>query len=1219
MTTRLELAITGMHCSSCEELIREDLSALPGVSDVQVSHADGSGSLALDAAVGSVDQILATIAADGYQARVMTGAEPAVAAAAAQPANDLVVRQTAPPVGEPVSVTVQERVRAEGTVLQDDHGHPYFQGTITRDHSVDLALPPDATPERWTERLLQSASLAKVFDQVLGNGQPGGSGNGHTAAIVTLAPADEARRSRAITTPTLPMPSGLARKQLALSGMHCASCALLVERSLRKVPGVQQANVNFAAEKASVVYDSGIANTESLVAAVRKAGYGAMVVNPEDAGFDRRKRALETRLLWKKFVFSAVMSLPMLYFMLLDFFPSLPGGVLLPPYFGIVSLILATPVQFIVGAGFYRGMWSSLRMKTFNMDSLIAIGTSTAFVYSLVNYITYVVRQGSLLGIGGKIPDLYFETAAFLITFVVLGKWLEAQAKGRTSDAINKLMGLQSKTARVVRNGTTQDVPVEQVVAGDVILVRPGEKVPVDGQITSGSSAVDESMITGESLPIEKQVGDKVIGATLNKSGAFEFTATHVGSETVLAQIIRFIEEAQGSKAPIQAFADRIASWFVPAVIGLAALTFAIWFLILQAPLSFALMAFTSVIVIACPCALGLATPTAIMVGTGKAAEHGILIKGGEPLEMAHAIQTIVFDKTGTLTHGKPEVTDVLSLSGLDEDEILSIAGSLERSSEHPLAEAIYRYAQEEEADLQPVEGFRAIPGHGIEGTIGSTRYWLGNRRLITDVARLSLDKAARKLVRLEEQGKTAMLLASDHELLGVIAVADTLKATSAEAVAKLVKMGLEVYMITGDNERTARAIAHQVGITHVLAEVLPGDKANEVRKLQQGGRKVAMVGDGINDAPALVQADLGIAMGSGTDVAMETGGIVIIKNDLNDVITAIELSRETYGKIKQNMFFALFYNVIGIPIAARVFAGLGLVLKPELAGLAMALSSISVVSNSLLLRHFRPHKRNYLSLLAPAAMIVIFSVLFLQFARLSSSMDDAGSMAGQTALVASPEINVLIADNRTRVAFAGSEPKLFLGLSAELAQVPLAEGTLALQDNEMVLGAAEAGMMREEGLFAEVGDVIVDFFGLPSMRIVGVFEPTGTLLDSYHLVNSSTLDALDTRAEVQAVVAGGSLKLFYGLNDDNIPPAFQSEIARGSYAEASLAGRTLVPVFIGANEAAMMVGEGLFETTGDLIRNLFGNDVIVAGVLPVTNGPLDEMHFAEANLQLKR
>jgi len=627
-------------------------------------------------------------------------------------------------------------------------------------------------------------------------------------------------------------------------------------------------------------------------------------------------------------------------------------------------------------------------MKTFNMDSLIAIGTSVAYFYSVINYLFYYLNTKSLIGIeGNKIPELYFETAAFLITFVILGKWLEVQAKGRTSDAIKKLMGLQAKTARVIRNNQTLDIPIDQVVHDDVILVRPGEKVPVDGMIVKGSSAVDESMITGESLPVEKQVNDTVVGGTMNKTGSFEFKAIRVGSETTLSQIIRLVEEAQGSKAPIQDFADKISAYFVPTVIGIAILTFIIWFFALGATLSFSLMAFTAVIVIACPCALGLATPTAIMVGTGKGAEHGLLIKGGEPLEAACHINTIVFDKTGTLTNGKPVVTDTISLKELDEDEVLIIAASLEKQSEHPLAEAIYQYTNEKGLVLSVVEAFSAVPGHGVQGNLDSKTYYFGNRKLIKDVVGLPIERIDRKMGRLEEQGKTVMILANKTDILGFIGVADTVKETSKEAVEKLKKLGIEVYMITGDNERTTKAIAQQVGIINVLAEVLPEDKAKNVKKLQDEGRKVAMVGDGINDAPALAQADLGIAMGSGTDVTMEAGGIVIIKNDLRDVANAIDLSKTTVNKIKQNMFFALFYNVMGIPVAARLFAGLGIILKPELAGLAMALSSISVVSNSLLLRGYKPGKKNILSTIAPIIMVLLFSFMFFEFAKFSSGM----------------------------------------------------------------------------------------------------------------------------------------------------------------------------------------------------------------------------------------
>ncbi|MFH1012379.1 MAG: heavy metal translocating P-type ATPase [Candidatus Peregrinibacteria bacterium] len=774
--------------------------------------------------------------------------------------------------------------------------------------------------------------------------------------------------------------------QLIIQGMHCVSCAAIIEKKLKEMPGVQEAHVNFASEKALVKFNDGMVSIHELIQAVSKAGYTANAMDTKNPEAERERKRKETKAILKKFIWSLALSLPMLYFMFLDFFSFLPARETLMPWIGIISLILTIPVQFIIGAGFYKGMWSSLRMKTFNMDSLIAIGTSTAFFYSLAQYAIYVFKNNSLIGLSGeKIPELYFETAAFLITFVVLGKWLEAKAKGETSDAIKKLMGLQAKTARVVKNGIALDIPIEQVVVGDIIVVRPGEKIPVDGVITKGQSAVDESMLTGESIPVEKNVGDSVIGATLNKHGSFEFRATKVGSETALAQIIRLIEEAQGSKAPIQAFADKIASYFVPIVIGLAVLTLILWYFVFGASLTFSLMAFTAVIVIACPCALGLATPTAIMVGTGKGAQYGVLIKGGEPLEEACKINAMVFDKTGTLTRGKPEVTDVVDFGETDQEGVMRIAASLEKLSEHSLAEAIVTHAEENGIVFSEVADFRAIPGHGVQGVIDGKKYFLGNLKMMTDVAGIPYEKAEKKLHRLEQAGKTAMLLASERGIMGIVAVADTLKENALEAVRELQKRGIEVYMLTGDNRRTAEAIAAQAGIKHVLAEVLPEDKANEVKKLQDAGFKVAMVGDGINDAPALAQADLGIAMGSGTDVAMESGGIVIIKNDLRDVLTAIQLSRETVNKIKQNMFFALFYNVIGIPIAARVFAVWGLILKPELAGLAMALSSISVVSNSLLLKRFRPGKRNVLSILAPLMMTIFFLFLFFEFARVSS------------------------------------------------------------------------------------------------------------------------------------------------------------------------------------------------------------------------------------------
>lgn len=770
-----------------------------------------------------------------------------------------------------------------------------------------------------------------------------------------------------------------SRITLAVSGMHCASCAALITRKLKKTAGVTEANVNFAAAKAYVLFDPSNADGKKIIDAIKSAGYGASVADEKDREAEKKRREQEIKKYQTKFLLGLLFSIPLVYFMLLSFLPQLPFRMTIEPWMGFVSLLLATPVQFWLGVGFYRGMWSSLKMGTFNMDSLIAIGTSTAYFYSLYNFLAYAFPNRSILG---EIPELYFEVAALLITFVLLGKWLEARAKGKTGEAIQKLIGLQAKTARVLRNGEIIDVPIGEVVIGDRVIVRPGEKIPVDGVVLEGLSSVDESMLTGESIPVEKKKGDKVFGATMNGHGTLQFQAERVGSETALAQIIRFVEEAQGSKAPIQGFADKIAAWFVPAVIGIALLTLVIW-LFLGASITYALLAFVSVIVIACPCALGLATPTSIMVATGKGAQNGILIRGGEPLEAANKIDAIIFDKTGTLSKGKPEVTDLIPLNGKKSD-ILSIAASLEQGSEHPLAESIVLYAKKQKTRLSPVKNFKAIAGHGVEGEIHGKMYFLGNRKLIEKIAVSGID-AEEKLQILEDEGKTAMLLADEQHIFGIIAVADTLKETSKDAVERLKAMGLELYMITGDNKRTAHALARKVGIENVLAEVLPEDKATEVKKLQSQGKKVAMVGDGINDSPALAQADLGIAMGSGTDIAMETGGIVLVKNDLLDVVTSIRLSRATVGKIKQNMFFALFYNVIGIPIAARAFAAIGFVLRPELAGLAMAFSSVSVVTNSLLLKGFHPAKRNWISDIAPIVMGFGFTALFFFFAQLSS------------------------------------------------------------------------------------------------------------------------------------------------------------------------------------------------------------------------------------------
>ncbi|HAT03182.1 MAG TPA: heavy metal translocating P-type ATPase [Candidatus Magasanikbacteria bacterium] len=976
MERTLHLKIDGMHCASCERIIEMELREIPDVKKIHIDSKNGMGEVSIDNTVDE-HEIISAISRAGYTATVISGGG---LSSENQPHDDVIITKKMVDAHSPIKIKLESSVVADGE-FSNDQGKPAFKGTVDHIKKGEFEIP-QGHPN--IEHTIQNIIEASKINQLLNTFSQDVSQEKN----VRLPNASSEQSYLPSTEINTSGKSGDEQANLIVSGMHCASCALIIEKNLKKVAGVKQANVNFNAEKAHVVFDSSKSNVDELLTAVKKAGYRAELANTADPDAERKRKEKEIKAYSRKFFVALGLSIPMLYFMLFDFFAFMPLRAVLLPYIGIVSLLLTIPVQFYIGAGFYRGMWSSLKMKTFNMDSLIAIGTSTAFLYSLWQFLGYAIKNSTLIGLNGaKIPELYFETAAFLITFVILGKWLETKAKGKTSDAIKKLMGLQPKTARVIRGSVTVDIPIDQVQKGDIIMVRPGEKIPVDGIIKKGNSSIDESMLTGESIPAEKNVGDKVIGATINKHGSFEFEVTKVGSETALAQIIRLIEEAQGSKAPIQAMADKISAWFVPIVLVLAILTFVVWFFFLSASLSFALMAFTSVIVIACPCALGLATPTAIMVGTGKGAEYGVLIKGGEPLEAANKIQAIVFDKTGTLTNGKPEVTDMISLSTLDEEEIIRISASLEKSSEHPLAEAIVRYAEEESINIAPVTDFRAIPGHGVEGKVDTAVYYLGNRKLISDKLNLNIEKAERKVRRLEEAGKTVMILADETQVIGLIAVADTLKESSLEAIQKLQKNKIEVYMITGDNKRTADAIAKQVGITNVLAEVLPEDKATEVKKIQDTGKKVAMVGDGINDAPALAQADLGIAMGGGTDVAMETGGIVIIKNDLRDVLNAIQLSRETMGKIRQNMFFALFYNVMGIPIAARVFAGLGLVLKPELAGLAMAFSSISVVTNSLLLKYFKPNKRNYVSLIAPFALAIIFALVFVEFGRIGSSM----------------------------------------------------------------------------------------------------------------------------------------------------------------------------------------------------------------------------------------
>ncbi|MDR5682440.1 MAG: heavy metal translocating P-type ATPase [Armatimonadota bacterium] len=747
------------------------------------------------------------------------------------------------------------------------------------------------------------------------------------------------------------------RVDIAVRGMSCASCVVRVEQTLRAVAGVVDASVNLATERATVIYVPGLVSMRDLYRAIRDAGYDpeeGEVAGTSTAAADREQeaRTAELRDVRNRFLVAAVLTLPLA----IGSLPHMLGVHLsaIPPWLSapLVQFALATPVQFWSGWRFYRGAWAVGRHRTTDMNTLIAVGTSAAYGYSAVA--TFAPHAFARAGLQ---PALYYEVAAIIVTLVLLGRLLEARARGRASEAIRRLLALGARTARVVREGVEVEIPVEDVQVGDVVVVRPGEKIPVDGVVVHGRSTVDESMITGESMPVDKGPGDEVIGATINKTGSFRFRATRVGTDTALAQIVRLVEQAQSSKAPVQRLVDVVASYFVPAVMAVAIVTFLVWWIWGPQPgATLALANFIAVLIIACPCALGLATPTAIMVGTGVGAQLGVLIKDAAALEIAGRVRVVVLDKTGTLTRGAPALTDVRAAGGFSEAELLQIAASAERGSEHPLGEAIVAAARSRNLELTDPERFEAIPGGGVVALVAGREVVAGNEQLLAGRA-ISLDGLAPAARQFAEQGKTAMFVAVDGQPAGVLAVADTLKPNAREVVAELRRMGLQVAMLTGDNRRTAEAIARQVGIDRVLSEVLPHQKAEEVRRLQAEGHRVAFVGDGINDAPALVQADLGIAIGAGTDVAIESADVVLVGDNLGAIPTAIRLSRATMRTIRQNLFWAFAYNTALIPVAAGVlYPFFGILLNPVLAAAAMALSSVSVVSNSLRLRRFAAH-----------------------------------------------------------------------------------------------------------------------------------------------------------------------------------------------------------------------------------------------------------------------
>ena len=750
-----------------------------------------------------------------------------------------------------------------------------------------------------------------------------------------------------------------------IGGMTCASCAKAIERAVNKLDGIEDINVNVATERATINYDISKLKLTQIRNTIEKAGYKVLEKSEsknENLDEDKLIKEKEMKTLFTKFLVAVGFSVPLLYIAMGPMVPSPIGPWPVPNIinpttnslnYALIQLILVIPVM-IAGNKFYKNGFKAIINKSPNMDSLVAIGTLAAFVYSL--YTTFQMANANMVS-SHEHHQLYYESAGIIIALILLGKYLESRSKGKTSEAIKKLMGLQPKVAIVIKNKKEIEIPIEEVEVGDLIVVKPGSKIPVDGIVIEGHTSVDESMLTGESMPVEKNIGDKVTGASINKNGSIKFKAEKVGSDTALSQIIRLVEDAQGKKAPIAKLADTVSGYFVPTVITIAIVTALLWFTIGGQGVEFALTIFISVLVIACPCALGLATPTAIMVGTGKGAENGILIKGGEALELAHKIDTIIFDKTGTITEGKPKVTDIVVSKSIDKDYLLKIAASAEKGSEHPLGEAIVRFGEDKNIDFMKVEKFRAIPGYGIEVSIDNKNVLLGNKKLMDD-RKISLGNLSKTSDELASQGKTPMYIALENELGGIIAVADVVKSSSKKAIDKLHSMGIKVAMVTGDNKKTANAIAKEVGIDIVLAEVLPQDKSNEVKKLQNQGRFVAMVGDGINDAPALAQADIGIAIGSGTDVAMESADIVLMRSDLLDVPTAIKLSKETIKNIKQNLFWAFAYNTVGIPVAAGVlYIFGGPLLNPMIAAAAMSLSSVSVIGNALRLKGFESYK----------------------------------------------------------------------------------------------------------------------------------------------------------------------------------------------------------------------------------------------------------------------
>lgn len=983
--------------------------------------------------------------------------------------------------------------------------------------------------------------------------------------------------------------------------MHCSSCATIIEMSLKNIYWIKSINVNFATEKAIIKYDPKYIDIKDIQQTIIDSWYK---IGFQDDHDDTVKRNHEIKIWFLRFIIWALFSIPLVLMMIYDFVDWVPYENIIMPYSAIIWLLLASPVQFIIWMEFYKWFWSALKVRTFNMYSLISIWTTVSFIFSMYSLYVYYSQTWSIIWLNGmKIPSIYFEISALLITFVCLGKLLEAKAKWKVTEAISKLIWLAPKIAFVKYWKSYKEKPIDQVKIWDIVLVRPWEKVPVDWVVNSWNSSIDESMLTWESVPVDKIVWSKVFAWTINKFWSIEFIVTKVWSETALSQIVKLIEQAQWSKAPIQSIADRISAFFVPIVIFIAIITFLIWYYIVWGGFEVSILAFSSVILIACPCALWLATPTAIMVWTWIWAKNWMLIKWWEPLEMTCKIDTIVFDKTWTITEWKPIVTDIISLSDKSNFDILSLAWSLEIKSEHPLAKAIVEYVNSNDINIYDIKDFQAIPWHGIKWILKWKNYLIGTK-LFLQSNKINIEHND-KISKLEEQWKTVIYLAETKKLIWIIAVADSLKSTSLSAINRIKELWINVYMITWDNSRVARFIADQVWIQqeNVISEVLPHNKSQEIKKLQEKWFVVAMVWDWINDAPALTQADLWIVMWSWVDIAMESWSIIIMRNDLNDVVSSIQLSKETVGKIKQNLFFSLFYNVLWIPIAAWLFTKFGMMLKPELAWLAMALSSVSVITNSLLLRWFKPWKINILSKIAPIIMSIFFIILFLWFVRFSNVWQVINVYTKSNSWIVD-DINKFLSTNRSKIIFDKLWlPKIFVYVDKLPINLQLTEWTRLLEDNEVVIWYKEAQMMIREKLFKNVWDEISWFFWIDKVKIVGILSPTNTFIDEVHIMRNSNYDEMITKEDIYMVQdSAWDLEVYYLYDEKNIPNKFKSLINIDDFSY-EIEWKIYIPMYLWFDEAILMKKE-VSE-----INDKF-EEFIYMWSFKKTYSALDMMHF---------